>query len=134
MEKLFPEITSLQDVMRLAKGGAIAGIVFAALVLFDAVFGSFPAVLPGIWMAGAGLEAAFILLLSWRIWSGRSFVSAIVLMALLVLATLSGIRDGIFGLAWLAAYFGLGLMMLNAIRACLRHDVYSRKTAPARTA
>nr|WP_321360176.1 hypothetical protein [uncultured Hyphomonas sp.] len=134
MEKLFPEITSLQDVMRLAKGGAIAGIVFAALVLFDAVFGSFPAILPGIQMAGAGLEAAVILFLSWRIWTGRSFVSAIVMMALLVLATLSGIRDGIFGLAWLAAYFGLGLMMLNAIRACLRHDIYSRKTAPAHTA
>ena len=100
--------------MRLAKGGAIAGIVFAALVLFDVIFGSFPAVLPGIRLAGAGLEAVFILLLSWRIWTG--------------------VRDGVFGVAWLAAYFGLGLMMLNAIRACLRHDTYSRETAPARTA
>ena len=134
MEKLFPEITSLEDVMRLAKGGAIAGIVFAALVLFDVIFGSFPAVLPGIRLAGAGLEAVFILLLSWRIWTGRNFVSAIVLMALLVFATLTGVRDGVFGVAWLAAYFGLGLMMLNAIRASLRHDTYSRETAPARTA
>ncbi len=134
MEKLFPEITSFEEVMRLARGGAIAGVVFAALVLFDAVFGSAPVLLPGVRLAGAGLEAAFILALSWRVWSGRNFVSAIALMALLVLATLTGIRDGMLGLAWMAAYFGLGLMMLNAIRACLRHDVYSDETAKARAA
>jgi fructose-1,6-bisphosphatase len=35
------------------------------------------------------------------------------------------IRGGIVGLAWMAAYFGTGLMMLNAIRACLRYGAIS---------
>jgi hypothetical protein len=55
-------------------------------------------------------------------------------MALLVLATMRGLHDGAFGFAWMAAYFGLGLMMLNATRASLRHDVYSDDTADAQTA
>jgi hypothetical protein len=131
MEKLFPEITSLEDVMRLAKGGAVAGFIFACLVLFDGLLGSSSITSPALQMAVTGVEVSLILFLAFRVWSGRGYFSAILLMALLVLATLSGIQDGAFGLAWVAAYFGLGLMMLNAIRASLRHDAYSEQPAAA---
>lgn len=122
--------------MRLAKGGAIAGLVFAALTLLDHLLITFSIAAPGahkqafssspaIQLTATGVEIAAILFLAWRVWSGRGFVSAILLMALFVMATMSGIRSGLFGLAWAAAYFGLGLMMLNAIRACLRHNTFA---------
>ena len=131
MEKLFPEITSFEDVMRLAKGGAVAGLIFACLVLFDGLLGSSSITAPALQLAVTGLEVSFILFLAFRVSSGRGYFSAILLMALLVLATLSGIQDGAFGLAWVAAYFGLGLMMLNAIRASLRHDAYAEQPVTA---
>ena len=134
MEKLFPEITSPDDVVRLARSGAIAGLLFAAVLLLDGVLGTRSVPTPALQLAVTVLELSLILLLAWRVWSGRSFVSAILMMALLVLATMTGIRDGLFGLAWMAAYFGLGLMMLNAIRACLRRDVFTEETTGARTA
>lgn len=134
MEKLFPEVTSFEDVMRLARSGAFAGILFAALVLLDGMLDVSPMMQPGLQLAATGAETALILFLSWRVWSGRGFVSAILLMALLVLATMSGLHGGAFGLAWMAAYFGLGLMMLNAIRASLRHDIYSEETPDAQAA
>ena len=134
MEKLFPEVASIEDVMRLARGGAIAGIIFAVLVLLDEILGSSSIFHPGLPLAVTGLEMSIILFLSWRVWSGHGFVSAILLMALLVLSTMTGLHDGAFGLAWMAAYFGLGLMMLNAIRANLRHDIYSEDTSEAQAA
>lgn len=127
--------------MRLAKSGAVAGLVFALLCLLDRllitfsiaasgthlqVFGASPATQ----LIGTGAEIAAILFLAWRVWSGRGFVSAILLMALFVISAMAGIGGGLFGLAWTIAYFGLGLMMLNAVRACLRHDTFM--TAPAR--
>lgn len=134
MEKLFPEIASFEDVMRLARGGAIAGILFAGLVLLDGVLGTSSLFRPGLRLAATGIETSVILFLAWRVWSGRGLVSAILLMALLVLATMTGIHSGAFGIAWMAAYFGLGLMMLNAMRACLRHHIYTEEAPDAQAA
>ncbi|MEZ5999927.1 hypothetical protein [Hyphomonas sp.] len=134
MEKLFPEIASIEDVMRLTRGGAIAGILFCGLILLDGLLGTSSLARSGLQLAATGIETFLILFLAWRVWSGRSFVSAILLMALLVLSTMTGIHDGAFGLAWMAAYFGLGLMMLNAVRASLRHDIYSEDTSDAQAA
>lgn len=134
MEKLFPEIASFEDVMRLARGGAIAGVLFAGLFLLDGMLGTSSLLRPSLQVIAVALEATLILFLAWRVLSGRGIVSAILLMALLVLATMTGIQSGAFGLAWMAAYFGLGLMMLNAIRASLRHDVYSEEASDAQAA
>ena len=134
MNRLFPEITSLRDVMRLARGGAIAGIVFAGILFLEGLLGTASVFPASFQLATTGLETSLILVLAWRVWSGRGLVSSILLMALLVLATMRGLHDGAFGLSWMAAYFGLGLMMLNAIRASLRHDVYSDEAADAQAA
>ena len=139
MEKLFPEIASLDDVMRLVRGGVIAGSVFAALILLDSLLTTFwiwPAGWQGthtpvVELAGGAAEIALVLFLSWRVSTGHGFVSAILLLALFVMATIAGVRDGLFGLAWMAAYFGLGLMLLNAVRASLRHDALSHGQAPS---
>jgi hypothetical protein len=142
MDRLFPEIASVADVMRLAKGGAIAGLVFACLILLDSLLGgsAFSASGAGLQEAGAspaiqliatGAEITAILFLAWRVSTGRGFVSAILLMALFVTSAMAGIGGGLFGLAWAVAYFGLGLMMLNAIRACLRHHAFMAETARA---
>lgn len=131
MEKLFPEITSMEDVMRLAKGGAIAGLIFIILILLDRLLGTLFIVSPvrQAHLFGGALAAVFeiaiILFLASRVWSGRGSVSAILLMALFVIATMTHTRGGLFGFAWTAAYFGIGLMMLNAIRACLRYGAIS---------
>ncbi|KCZ88531.1 hypothetical protein [Hyphomonas jannaschiana] len=140
MDRLFPEITSVGDVMRLAKGGAIAGLVFVCLILLDSFLGgsAFGGSGAGLQGAGAspaiqllltGAEIAVILVLAWRVSTGRGLVSAILLMALFFLCALSGIDGGLFGVAWTIAYFGLGLLMLNAIRACLRHDAFMAEAA-----
>lgn len=134
MEKLFPEIVSIEDVMRLARGGAVAGGLLAGLVLLDGLLGAASVFRPGFQLTAVMIEMSLILFLAWRVLSGRGLVSAILLMALLVLGTMTGIQGGVFGLAWMAAYFGLGLMMLNAIRASLRHDTYFEDESDTQTA
>ena len=143
MEKLFPGIETLEDVLRLARGGGIAGLIFAALTLLDgllAVYAGGPAVrgplLSGgpdglLHMApliGTAIEIAAILFMTWRIWTGKGYVSAVLLMALFVAEAMTEIHGGIYGLGWVIAYFVAGLMMLNAIRACIRYPALS--TAP----
>lgn len=142
MEKFFPEITSLEDVVRLLRGGAIAGTVFASLTFLDSLLSTFHiwpggreahvfASMPAMHLVSGGVEAALILFLSWRVLTGRGVLSAILLLALFVMAAISGIEGGFFGLVWVAAYFGLGLMMLNALRAGLRRASLSADPAPA---
>jgi hypothetical protein len=142
MDRLFPEIASVGDVMRLAKGGAIAGLVFACLILLDtflggAAFGRSGAGLQGsgaghaIQLGLTGAEIAIILFLSWRVSTGRGLISAILLMALFFLCAMSGIDGGLFSVAWTIAYFCLGVLMLNAIRASLRYGAF--KAEPSRT-
>ena len=53
---------------------------------------------------------------------------------LFVMKAMTEIPGGLYGAAWIIAYFSAGLMMLNAIRACLRRDVFTEQTTGARTA
>ena len=135
MEKLFPVIETHEDVTRLARGGGIAGLAFLVLILLDGLLAGVPGSLAGMGghfsaaaeafpVIGSGLEIAAILFMTWRIWSGKGYISAVLLAGLFVAETVTAIH-GPYGLAWLAAYFALGLMMLNAIRACLRHSAVS---------
>lgn len=130
MDRLFPKIETLADVMRLARGGGIAGLIFVALILLDGLVstvsggggrgGHFSGAhaLP---LIGTGLEIAAILFMSWRVWSGKAWLSAVLMMALFVIKAMTEIPGGLYGVAWIVAYFGVGLMMLNAIRAALRY-------------
>ncbi|HRX75646.1 MAG TPA: hypothetical protein P5341_16165 [Hyphomonas sp.] len=134
MEKLFPRIETLADVMRLARGGGIAGLIFVALILLDGLLtvvsgggGQFsgPHAMP---LIGTGLEIAAILILTWRVWSGKAWASAILMMALFVMKAMTEIPGGLYGAAWIVAYFSAGLMMLNAIRASLRYRAVTEAT------
>ncbi|MEZ6013325.1 MAG: hypothetical protein R3C08_15810 [Hyphomonas sp.] len=134
MEKLFPRIETLADVMRLARGGGIAGLIFVALILLDGLLtvvsggvGQFSGThaMP---LIGTGLEIAAILILTWRVWSGKAWASAILMMALFVMKAMTEIPGGLYGAAWIIAYFSAGLMMLNAIRASLRYRAVTEAT------
>jgi len=134
LEKLFPRIETLADVMRLARGGGIAGLIFVALILLDGLLtvvsggvGQFSGThaMP---LIGTGLEIAAILILTWRVWSGKAWASAILMMALFVMKAMTEIPGGLYGAAWIIAYFSAGLMMLNAIRASLRYRAVTEAT------
>jgi len=120
--------------MRLARGGGIAGLIFVALILLDGLLtvvsgggGQFsgPHAMP---LIGTGLEIAAILILTWRVWSGKAWASAILMMALFVMKAMTEIPGGLYGAAWIVAYFSAGLMMLNAIRASLRYRAVTEAT------
>ena len=120
--------------MRLARGGGIAGLIFVALILLDGLLtvvsgggGQFsgPHAMP---LIGTGLEIAAILILTWRVWSGKAWASAILMMALFVMKAMTEIPGGLYGAAWIIAYFSAGLMMLNAIRASLRYRAVTEAT------
>jgi len=120
--------------MRLARGGGIAGLIFVALILLDGLLtvvsggvGQFSGThaMP---LIGTGLEIAAILILTWRVWSGKAWASAILMMALFVMKAMTEIPGGLYGAAWIVAYFSAGLMMLNAIRASLRYRAVTEAT------
>jgi len=120
--------------MRLARGGGIAGLIFVALILLDGLLtvvsggvGQFSGThaMP---LIGTGLEIAAILILTWRVWSGKAWASAILMMALFVMKAMTEIPGGLYGAAWIIAYFSAGLMMLNAIRASLRYRAVTEAT------
>ena len=142
MEKLFPRIETIDDVMRLARAGGVAGLVFAGLILLGALRSAFLGDPIGsgylsvrqetLLATETGLEIGAILFLTWRVWSGKGYVSAIALSLMFVAEAMSEIGGGLYGAGWVCAYFGAGLMMLNAIRACLRHAALSAAPAAPR--
>lgn len=131
MEKLFPRIETIGDVLRLARGGGIAGLVFAAIILLSGLLPALlgtshpykgPSLAP---VAATILEAGLIVTLSLRIWTGRAYVSACLLFGLFVARAATEMTGGLYGLCWAVIYFWAGVMLLNAVRASLRHEAYA---------
>ena len=129
MEKFFPHFGTLKDVRRWARAGAIAGYGYAAMVLISGwnvlASGLFPGNAKPITdsekylaLIGTGIEVAVVLFLSWRLSSGKGHVSAIILLAIFLIAVLLRLVTRGAGLQWILVYASLAWLMLNGIRAC----------------
>jgi hypothetical protein len=66
-----------------------------------------------------GIESALILFFSWRLWTGKGYVSGILLLILFLIEAVFKLvsNPGIF--IWVLFYAGLAIIFVNGIRAAL---------------
>lgn len=137
MAALFPKFETLEDVRKAARSGAIAGLFFAGMNALGLALMFFGVQLPGdtdpvsgsdqiASMAGVGIELIVILLFSWRVSTGKGYVSAIALLLLFLLEIFLKIAGGTSNVGWMFAYAFIALGMFNAIRATLVFKKFAR--------
>ena len=131
VEKLFPAIETMEGLRRQARNAGIAGLVFAGMTILSAVLLYFTTdTVPGFEdymdpeershaLLGMGIEAAFVLFLTWRVWAGRGYVSGILLLILFLFEVVAKLVSSPSSLPWIVLYGALALSLVNGIRAAL---------------
>ncbi len=144
----FGPIDNETDARALAKGGAVAALLLTISETIGAVmtyFGTdpttFKSTADGALTAGTldsyvtiAVMAAMILALifmTWRIYAGRGYVSAALVLALLLFETYAKTMGHTLNGGWAVVYLGLAVSLFGAIRACwwLRRIKPNKKTA-----
>ena len=127
MEKWWPKIIDRDSALATGKSGSIAGYVFAAMYIVGLISISITnsydfadQTIPIEEKIGviAGVLGAFILVViwSWRIRSGRGYISSILLLLLFVFEIGVKIMSGFVGIFWYVIYLAMFITMINAVR------------------
>ena len=131
VEKIFPVINTADIARQLARRAGYAGLFFAGMILLNAGILFFTTdTLPGFddymdpvartsTLVSMGIESALILFFSWRLWTGKGYVSGILLLILFLIEAVFKLvsNPGIF--IWVLFYAGLAIIFVNGIRAAL---------------
>lgn len=141
MEKFFPPIITVEDARNLAKRAGYAGLFFAGLIVLNAAILFFTTdTLPGFddymdpvernsALVFMGIESVLVLLLSWRVWTGRGYVSGILLLILFVIEVGFKMATNPGSLFWIVFYAAIALYFVNGVRATLARKRVSRASA-----
>lgn len=128
MRIFLSEISDTETALKVARRAGTSGLIFAGFIAIGAafiVFGKSEDVLNRslhidevkqvtVFLT---IEIVVVLLLSWRVWSGQGFVSAIFLLLLFLLESIAKFVTGTSNIGWLIVYALLGLSILHRIRA-----------------
>ncbi len=132
MENLFPKFETIEDVRKAARGGALSGLIFAGMAVLGGAFLFFAGEIPGdsdsyvgdertYALVGVGIEIFLILLFSWRLSTGKGYVSGILLLALFLVEIATKLLGGGGAVFWVLFYLVLARGILNGTRACFAY-------------
>ena len=129
MEKYWPKINSFETVMSGAKQGAIWGLAFSAMVGLGLVLTIFD-VLPNegskqATLIGIAIELCLILFFTWRVSSGKGYVSAILLVLIFVVEIAAKIAGGTASVFWIVFYGFVLLGLITGVRATFAYKKYA---------
>jgi len=136
-QKQFSKIENKETALKLAKDGAIAGLIFCLMeaggVVF-AYFGKDPSTGHAIdqeafnnFLWGTILLLPLLLFFCWRIKTGKGYISAALLLCLFLFEIFNKLANGTTNVGWLFLYFVIAAGLINGSRACW----YLRKTTKA---
>ncbi len=143
----FTRIENADWAHRMARNGGIAGFLLTASEAAGVAvqwFGINPTtwkatpnpaaadpVAAAFFFGTTGLIIMALTVMSWRVIIGKGYVSAALLMLLLVYEGISKLLGGTLGAMWIVVYIGLAASLFGAIRAAwyLRKEKRGRKDA-----
>ncbi len=128
MEKWWPKIIDKNSAIATAKLGSISGYVFAAMyalgltsILLTSSYGFTDQTIPITdklaVIIGVLSALVFVIFWSWRIRSGRGYISSIFLLLLFIFEIGVKLMSGGVGITWYFIYLAMFITMINAIRA-----------------
>ncbi len=141
MEKIFPPITTVEDARNLAKRAGYAGLFFAGMILLNAAILFFTTdTLPGFddymdpvartsALVSMSIESALVLFFSWRVWTGKGYVSGILLLILFVIEVGLKIAANPGSIFWIVFYAAIAIYFVNGVRATLARKRVSQASA-----
>ena len=129
MEKYWPKINSFETVMSTAKQGAIWGLAFSAMLGLGLVLTAFD-VLPNedlklATLIGIAIELCLVLFFTWRVSSGKGYVSAVLLLLLFIVEIVAKIFDGTASVFAIVFYGFAFLGLVNGVRATFAYKKYA---------
>lgn len=143
----FTRIENADWARRMARNGGIAGFLLTASEAAGVAvqwFGINPTtwkttpnsaaadpLSAAIFFGSTGLIIILLAVMSWRVIIGKGYVSAVLLMLLLIYEGISKLLGGTLGAGWVVVYLGLAISLFGAMRAAwyLRNDKRKRKDA-----
>lgn len=141
MENYWPTIYNLETAMAAARRAAGIGLVLAGLTLLGLILvlaGNSEAmlgeeVLPEemtFVLIGVGIQLALVLIFSWRVSTGKGYISAILLFLIQALEVANKVIMGT-GVAWIVFHGFLLLGLVQGIRATLSYKKYKKLDSAA---
>jgi hypothetical protein len=114
-----------------AKKGAIAGLVFAGMYVLGTLMLVYAGMSPttggastayqeqGVYLVIADVILTLIILFfSWRVWSGRGYISGTLMLLWFICEAVLKVLGGSANIGWIFFYFAMMLAMIEGIRGC----------------
>jgi len=131
VEKIFPAISTEDIARQMARRAGYAGLFFAGMILLSAGILFFTTdTLPGFddymdpvertsTLVAMGIEIALVLFFTWRVWTGKGYVSGILLLILFLVEVVFKLMSNPGSFLWILFYAALAVSFVNGIRAAL---------------
>jgi hypothetical protein len=125
-EWLWPKIEGHASALELAKGGSLGGgIMIAGLVLAVALayFTDNPAIFGAAssseFLIYQGVQVVIASFLTWRVWTGKGLISAIILLLWITAEVLLKATAGQLNVGWAVMWFFAILSLVHSVRGHL---------------
>lgn len=138
MAAIFPKLETIEDAKNAAKQGALAGLLFAGMYVLGIAFilwlGESPtdrSAADQSDVMGGAVVTTIILLFTWRVWTGKGFVSAALLLVAFLAEVAMKVVGGTASAGWFIFYFFVAAGLFNGLRRTLAYRRLSKSLATA---
>ena len=141
LQRTFSRIEDKETATKLAKEGALAGLILCLMEIGGLVFGYFgtdPTTGHKVavdafdeFLYGAIVLIPVILVLCWRVKIGKGYISSLLLLGLFIFEVLAKISDGTTNVGWMFFYFYVAVGLINGSRACWYLRKYNQENTSA---